>query len=211
MASALIHLCVAKEVNKTLRVKDEKNFMLGSIAPDISKIVNRLKAESHFATLTNSDIPDINLFLEKYKEELNKEFMLGYLIHLLTDKLWYRKFINEIIDGNSLKLLDGTTLTNVLPEEIKKILYEDYTNINIDLIDLYNIDLSIFYEKFPVQKVSITEIPMDDIQLLIDKMGVIIENSKKENEYIFEINTIKAFITDATNYALKKLMELNII
>lgn len=210
MASAVIHLCVAKKVNDVLKVSDEKNFMLGSIAPDISKIVNRLKAESHFAILTNSDIPDIDLFLSKYKSEVNNEFVLGYLIHLLTDKVWYEEFMADLTTGNSLKLLDGTII-NATPDEIKNILYNDYTNLNVDLIDAYNLDLSLFYEPFEVKKCSITEIPLSDIQLLIDKMGVIIENSKKDKEYIFEINSVKAFINDSTNYILKKLMELDLI
>ena len=210
MASAIIHMCVAQEVNKVLKVKDEKNYMLGSIAPDIAKIVNRLKSESHFSSIINSDVPDIDYFLSKYKNEIYKEFGLGYFIHLLTDKLWYKDFFEKLVSGNSLKLLDGTII-NVSHEEMIKILYNDYTNLNIDLIDLYNLDLSLFYEPFKLQSSNIKEVPMEDMNLLIDKMGVIIENSKKEHEYLFEINMIKSFITDATNYTLKELIKLNLI
>ena len=38
MASAIIHLCVAKCANEILK-RNEKEFLLGSIAPDISKQV----------------------------------------------------------------------------------------------------------------------------------------------------------------------------
>ena len=37
MASAVIHLAVAKELEKHLKIKDRKDYYLGSIAPDIAK------------------------------------------------------------------------------------------------------------------------------------------------------------------------------
>ena len=86
MASAVIHLCVAKEVNKYLKM-DENMILLGSIAPDISKQIGETKEISHFLDHTNEDdIPNIDRFLSKYKSELNKPFEVGYFIHLLTDK-----------------------------------------------------------------------------------------------------------------------------
>ena len=42
MASAIIHMCVAKKVNEVLKM-DENMIFLGSIAPDISKIVGESK------------------------------------------------------------------------------------------------------------------------------------------------------------------------
>ena len=42
MASAIIHLCVAKEINKYLKM-DENYLLLGSIAPDISKQIGETK------------------------------------------------------------------------------------------------------------------------------------------------------------------------
>ena len=62
MASAVIHLCVAKEVNKFLKM-DEKELLLGSIAPDISKQIGQTKEISHFLDPSNEDdIPNIERF-----------------------------------------------------------------------------------------------------------------------------------------------------
>ena len=58
MASAIIHICVAKEINKTLQLP-EKELFLGSIAPDISKQVGQTKEKSHFLTTTTEDFPNI--------------------------------------------------------------------------------------------------------------------------------------------------------
>ena len=47
MASAVIHLCIAKEVNKYLNM-NLNELLLGSIAPDISKLIGESKEKSHF-------------------------------------------------------------------------------------------------------------------------------------------------------------------
>ncbi len=48
MASALIHLAVAKKVLEHFDVKDEKHYYLGSIAPDIAKMVGLTRKRGHF-------------------------------------------------------------------------------------------------------------------------------------------------------------------
>ena len=49
MASAVIHMAVASEINKVLK-RDYDKLIIGSIAPDISKIVGEDKLRSHFYT-----------------------------------------------------------------------------------------------------------------------------------------------------------------
>ena len=55
MASSVIHMCVAKEINKYLN-RDEKQILIGTIAPDISKIINESKEKSHFLNDITNDI-----------------------------------------------------------------------------------------------------------------------------------------------------------
>ena len=38
MASVVIHMCVASEINKKIKVKNYDDFLLGSIAPDIPNV-----------------------------------------------------------------------------------------------------------------------------------------------------------------------------
>ena len=91
-----------------------------------------------------------------------------------------------------------------------KLIYNDYTNINIDIIDRYNLDLSIFYEPLPNFKNIIKEIPMDRLKVIIDKAGIIIENSKKNKSYIFDINEIERFISFSSNTILNDLKLMGI-
>ena len=47
MASAIIHICVAKKIGERLN-KSSKDYYLGTIAPDISKEIGETKYKSHF-------------------------------------------------------------------------------------------------------------------------------------------------------------------
>lgn len=206
MASAIIHLCIAKEVNRYLGM-DEYQILLGSIAPDISKQIGETKEISHFLDHSNEDdIPNINNFLTKYKNDLQDPFTMGYFIHLLTDKYWFRDYIYKFIDryatSQSKKKLTYTA--------IKDVIYNDYTNINIDLIDRYTLPLDIFYTDFRRPNSKINEIPLDKLPILIEKMGLIIEESKEEKTFMFDTREINSFIEETTKYIIKDIQMLRI-
>ena len=97
MASSMIHIAVANEINKVLN-KDRTKLLIGTIAPDISKLVGENKVGSHFLEDENTDIPILDKFLDKYKDNLNDDFVLGYYIHLYTDYLWFKYFLPEFYD-----------------------------------------------------------------------------------------------------------------
>lgn len=206
MASAIIHLAVAKELKKYLNVSDEKDYYLGAIAPDISKQIGQDRDISHFIINTKKDNPNINLFISRYPNFKYNSFSLGYFIHLYTDKLWFNGFLDKIVTNNSIKLLDGTSI-NVTEEEISNMIYSDYTNINSKVIEEYDMNLSLFYEDFKMPKTLITEIPIEKLDILIDKMGIIIENSKEEKVYTFDIDQVKDFIDNSVKVIQKVLKE----
>ena len=190
MASAVIHLCIAKEVNKYLNM-NLNELLLGSIAPDISKQVGETKEISHFLDHTNEDdIPNIDRFLAKYKKDLNKPFEMGYFIHLLTDKYWFRDYVYNYIE----RYTQNYTKKKVTYTALRDIIYNDYTNINIDLIDKYMLPLDIFSNEWELPTSSITEIPMDKLDILINQMSIIIKDSKEEKTFMFDTSDIETFI-----------------
>lgn len=204
MASAIIHLAVAKELEKYLNVKNKYDYYLGTIAPDLAKQIGRTKHESHFIYNTRENIPNIKKFTDKYKYFYKNDFELGYYIHLYTDKIWFNEFINSLAYHKSVKLLDGTII-NTTEKEISKMIYQDYTSLNIQIIDYYNLELSLFYEDFKKPKSNLDEIPLNKLNILIDKMGIIIENSKQEKNYIFDINSVNSFIEKTVQIIIKEL------
>lgn len=206
MASAVIHLAVAKVLEPYLKITNKKDYYLGSIAPDIAKQIGESKQKSHFLYNERKDVPNIKMFTNKYPNFYKNDFDLGYYIHLFTDKLWFDKFLNNLVQSNSVKLIDGTIL-NTTPEELRNLIYTDYTNLNIKIIEEYNMDLSLFYEEFQKPNTKIEEIPINKLNILIDKMGIIIENSKQEKNYIFDIYLIKQFIEDTKERILKEIKD----
>ena len=204
MASAIIHLAVAKELEKYLNVKNKYDYYLGTIAPDLAKQIGRTKHESHFIYNTRENIPNIKKFTDKYKYFYKNDFELGYYIHLYTDKIWFNEFINSLAYHTSVKLLDGTII-NTTEKEISKMIYQDYTSLNIQIIYYYNLELSLFYKDFKKPKSNLDEIPLNKLNILIDKMGIIIENSKQEKNYIFDINSVNSFIEKTVQIIIKEL------
>lgn len=206
MASAIIHLAVAKVLEPYLNIKNRKDYYLGSIAPDIAKQIGRTKQESHFLYNEKEDVPNIKMFTNKYKDFYKNDFDLGYYIHLFTDKLWFDKFLRVLVQSNSIRTIDGTII-NCTEEELTHLIYSDYVNLNIKVIEEYNMDLSLFYEEFQIPNTEITEIPIEKLNILIDKMGIIIENSKQEKNYIFDIYLIKDFIEKSKIRILQEIKD----
>ena len=206
MASAIIHLAVAKVLRPYLDIKNEKDYYLGAIAPDIAKQIGRTKQESHFLYNEKEDVPNIKMFTDKYKDFYKKEFDLGYYIHLFTDKIWFDKFLRTLIQSDSLRLIDGTIM-RCTGDELTNLIYSDYTNLNIKVIEEYDMDLSLFYEDFQIPDTEITEIPKEKLNILLEKMSIIIENSKEEKNYIFDIYLIKEFIEETKIRILQELKD----
>ena len=115
----------------------------------------------------------------------------------------------EITNYSIIKTLDGKEL-KLSKEEICKYIYNDYTNINIRVINEYNMDLKIFFNELPEIKKIIEEIPMDKLQVIIDKAGNIIMNSTNGKNYTFDIKNIKQFISFTKDLIINKCKELGI-
>lgn len=109
-----------------------------------------------------------------------------------------------MVQNTSVKLLDGTII-ECSEEQFINLIYSDYTNLNIELIDEYNIDLSLFYEEFQIPNTEIVEVPKDKLYILINEMGIIIENFRDEKEYILDIFLIENFISEVKEKILNDL------
>lgn len=208
MASALMHMAVAKKVNDKLKC-DERYFFLGPIAPDIGKELKIPRKITHFTDGT-TDTPDLNKFYQKYHSELNNDYELGYFVHLIVDVLWFEEFLKNYKSDDSCILKNGEKI-NVSEEEYCKLIYNDYTNLNAKLLDYYDMDLSIFYEEYDFPKTKIEEIPYDHFRVLLDSMSLIVSNISKPKDYMLSLENIVHFIEYSSVYVLDKLEEYKII
>ena len=205
MASAVIHLSVAKKINNYLQT-DERIFSLGAIAPDIAKQVGLSKYESHFLDEDEDEEtpPHYERFIKKYKKELDKPFELGYLVHLMTDYYWFKDYIPKMIE-------DYTDDKNARYTALRNIIYNDYTSLNQDLIDTYMLDLYYFQNEIEYPKSVIEEIPVDKLNILVDKMGLMIKQMNKRKLLIMDENEILVFIETCSNKIIEDLIKLKII
>lgn len=204
MASSIIHVAIAKKVLEKVKVADKRDYFLGAIAPDIAKQIGLNRDISHFVVNSTVDVPNINVFVRRYPYFKYNSFDLGYFTHLFADKIWFDEFLPNYIGNCSVKLLDGT-IVPANPEEITQMIYADYTNLNIRVIENYDLDLSLFYEEFKKPKTTISEIPIDKLDILINKMGILIENSKKEKTYTLEMTYIDNYVEDTVQRILEEL------
>ncbi len=121
MASHLIHLAVGSLQSKSLNIINTKEYNLGLVAPDLLK--NKEKELggngliSHFGFSNN---PDINAFLKLFEKEIEtNDYYKGYLVHLLTDYMYYNHHL----------------------EKWYKEIYDDYDKINNKLLLYYNLEI----------------------------------------------------------------------
>lgn len=107
MPSHKIHLAIAKKVNDKLKL-DLDSVMLGSVMPDLC--ISRNHTISHYQNgkLGVEGTANPDLFVKHNKYKLSNPVMLGYLIHILTDKFYNTfAFTNFFIydeNGNDIGL-----------------------------------------------------------------------------------------------------------
>ena len=163
---------------------------------------------SHFVTDT-VDVPDLNKFLSIYKSNLDDDFVLDYYIHLYTDYIRFKYFITDYIKYTSIYDINNNK-TKLANNEIAKYIYNDYTKLNTKIINKYNLELNIFYEEHALFKNIIKEIPMDKINIIIEKAGLIIKNSKETKPYLFDIKNVTRFIDFCVKALLDDLSNLDV-
>ena len=70
--------------------------------------------------------------------------------------------------------------------------------------------IELFYEEFKYPTSKITEIPMDKLPLIVDKMGIIIQESKEEKTFIFDTYDIVKFIDETVKYIVRDVQMLGL-
>ena len=110
MPSFIIHLAIAKKYLNNHPQENAEEFYQGVIAPDLKD-----KSTSHFGPYSSK--PDLNRYCKEVG--LETSYNRGYFLHLLTDDLFYNKYLK----GFSSEI------------------YEDYNIINKKLIEKYGIEI----------------------------------------------------------------------
>ncbi len=109
MPGYVIHLAVGKVYSQNNKINNISDFQKGIIAPDMA----RDKTKSHYGPYSSQ--PNLKEYIEMNKNF--DDFKEGYFLHLLTDYLFYNRFLTKW-DPN---------------------IYEDYDKLNNAIIKKYGI------------------------------------------------------------------------
>lgn len=141
MPSFTIHLAVAKKYLEKHKNENEEEFYRGVIAPDLKD-----KATSHFGQYSST--PDLNRYCREVG--LNSSYNRGYFLHLLTDDLFYNKYL----------------------ERFSTEIYDDYNKINQAIIDKYGLKIpDIIKELVKFENGKTRLLNFDSICKFIDTVG----------------------------------------
>ena len=92
MGSRMMHLIIANQVFEKLEIPNQQSFLLGGIAPD-AVFTREGKNKSHFHEGNLDDgtrFVNYEKFIVKYQADIQNEFILGYLTHLISDDVWMK-------------------------------------------------------------------------------------------------------------------------
>ena len=124
--------------------------------------------------------------------------------------MWFKYFLTEIRGKNIITKIDGTKIKYTGNMDLIYI-YNDYTDLNMKVIDKYSLDLKIYYNDIPIIDNIITEIPIDKLNILLDNTGQIIENSKSHKNMVFNMEHINQFIKTTIELLDGNLKEIGVV
>lgn len=101
MPTVLIHEEVAYNIAKKYKQLDNKDFYLGALAPDTVNLNGfAAKEERWNSHLRNENLDtwleNVKKFYNENKDKYNKYFLLGYVLHIITDIVHDKYFYQDI-------------------------------------------------------------------------------------------------------------------
>lgn len=88
------HLAIAKKVNEKINL-DLDQIMLGSVLPDIVEGENHQIAHFQHGEKDLEGLANPDEFVKKYKNKLSNPVMIGFLIHILSDRFYNEYFFKQ--------------------------------------------------------------------------------------------------------------------
>ncbi|MBJ7689227.1 zinc dependent phospholipase C family protein [Weissella confusa] len=130
MGSRLMHAAIATLLMAKYHQLDT-TFLVGNEAPDVDKINQMTKDETHYLVPSNRGTRrvDLRAFLQDHPETLSDSFNLGYYTHLLTDEIWLTDVFMNVVPPQ-----DDPRRPAVLERY-----YEDFKKLNPYLVHKYGL------------------------------------------------------------------------
>ena len=205
-----IHLGVCREVNKKYKL-DNDLVLFGSILPDFLD-----RSYSHY--YDGGPLPNFDLFLNKFKDNINNPLVIGYYIHLLTDYyyndyIYSKSFIYKDDKLIGIKLFNGKIIESNDFHYCRRIKQDDFKNYGSYLINNNMLDYPKDYNKIYR---SIQELGFSiDKDKVIDKVNYFnTDDFLKYNSYngylLFDKDIYDRLYEECINFIIEKINDINL-
>lgn len=200
MGSRIMHAIIAQKIANRLAILDRPSFLVGGIAADATSN----KDASHFFTGDAQDFSrtvDYSGFIEKYRDQANDPYVLGYYAHLIADDIWLKGFY--------LPWLKNRMEANA---EIAALYHQDFRLLNAKLVTYYGIKEELRAELAgPAVIFELEEVNGSDLTFFIPYALADLEFDDaaiQEKLQVFTFEQIIGYIETSVDVAIVKIKQL---
>lgn len=176
MPNIVAHYVCGNQVAKKLKITDSE-FIKGNLFPDYVDKNKHYRIKGRMF-----EVPDIERFMSE-EQMSNQLFKLGFLTHLMLDKL----FLDNYVVNNIYSKIDKG-INIFTPEKI----YQDYTNISNMLLEYYHLDIN------DIDNLMLPEQDKIDILKYRNNTEVIKECKSTQLQYI-DFNSFTTFLDNSAD------------
>jgi hypothetical protein len=203
MGSRLMHLIIGEIVASELDlIKNKKDFLIGSIAPDAAFSFERKVITHYFEGDVDKRTRQVNYqrYIDTYLSDIKDDYSLGYLTHLISDNVWM-EYIYYPYELKQKQDLDPNFLQRW---------YSDFRKMNTKLLCHYNMGYLKDWLEIDTLSREIDDITQDDLQNFIEMMYgdfEIIEQDRNCKLEVYRLDDIIEYINLSKSKAITVIKE----
>lgn len=196
MASRLMHLSIASQLEKVLPIKDKNRFRIGSILPDAVISADKKEINSHFIEIFDGSAIfgggerkhfDFYGFFDVFGDMImSDELYLGYYFHLIEDNIFrhYLYYIKGVLSRRG-------------DPELQRQLYRDYHILNEKLPEKYGFKNNLYVpQNFGEEKIN--DIYPFELERFLDDMQGDFTESLGENPKLITLRSLDKYFINSS-------------
>ena len=209
MPTPIVHLCTAKKILESFEIKDKPMFYLGSISPDAFYLAPTYYDLDGFyerhktAHFTNRDFSEwkrsVIKFIEKNKANKNRDFYLGYGVHILTDIYWK--------ETTFMEFRQKFNSDEYSHDERRKMFYNDAEIFENELYNKFNLKSDVWGYLTSCEKIGLKGfVSADETYSWKENTMRLFDNNEDKPDskiYFFTYGIVSQFIENAAKEILK--------
>jgi hypothetical protein len=204
MGSRLMHLIIGEMVATSLDIiKNKRDFLIGSIAPDAAFSFERKVATHFFEGDVDKRTRQViyQRYIDTYLSDKKDDYSLGFLTHLIGDNVWM-DYIYYPHDFKQKQDADPTFLPRW---------HSDFRKMNTQLLCYYNMGYLKDWLAIDDSPREIEKVTRGDLQKFIEEMYgdfEIIEQNKNCELEVYNFDEIIEYINRSKSKAMAVIEEI---